>query len=148
MTQCRFRTRSAFTLVELLVVIAIVGLLIAMLMPAVQAAREAARRSSCFNNLKQQALAAHQYLGARGKFPTGARPPIDVAGKPVGGTNLWVELLPHFEQENLYERWDYEDNRNNVTGGPSATQAQVIQILICPSDALPNLVVETTAEAI
>src|SRR5688572_31785308 len=98
MTQCRWsRTRCAFTLVELLVVIAIIGLLIALLVPAVQAAREAARRGSCLNNLKQQALAAHHYHGSRGKFPTGGRLPIDIGGKPTGGTNLWVELLPHFE---------------------------------------------------
>ncbi len=121
--------------------------MLALLLPAVQAARESARRGSCLNNLKQQALAAHHYHGARGKLPTGSRPPIDVGGKPAGGTNLWVELLPHFEQENLYERWDYEDNRNNVTGGPSATQAQVIKILICTSDALPDQVVELTTQA-
>ena len=136
-----FRARCAFTLVELLVVIAIIGLLIALLLPAVQAAREASRRGSCLNNLKQIGLASHNYHDTRGKFPTGARVSIDVAGTPTGGTTLWVELLPHFEQENLYERWDYEDNRNNVTSGVGATQAQVIKILVCPSDSLPELVV-------
>ncbi|HEY7425586.1 MAG TPA: DUF1559 domain-containing protein, partial [Gemmataceae bacterium] len=58
-----------------------------------------------------------------------------------------VELLPYFEQDNLYKKWDYYDNRTNVAGGRNATQAQVIKILLCPSDPLPEPVVELTAEA-
>ena len=126
------------TLVELLVVIAIIGLLVALMLPAVQAARESARRASCLNNLKQLGLASHQYHDVNKKFPTGARLPIDVGGRPTEGTNLWVELLPYIEQDNLHENWDYNDNRNNVAGGRNATQAQVIEILLCPSDSLPE----------
>ncbi len=61
--------RRAFTLIELLVVIAIIAVLIALLLPAVQAAREAARRSQCRNNLKQIALAAHNYHDVNNTFP-------------------------------------------------------------------------------
>ena len=87
---------KAFTLVELLVVIAIIGILIAMLLPAVQAAREAARRMSCTNNLKQIGLAAHNYHSANKHFPSGAAASAtaDVAG-------VLVFLLPYIEQGGL-----------------------------------------------
>jgi prepilin-type N-terminal cleavage/methylation domain-containing protein/prepilin-type processing-associated H-X9-DG protein len=136
--------RHGFTLIELLVVIAIIAILIGLLLPAVQKVREAANRIKCANNLKQQALAAHNYESAQGEFPTGARPSVDVAGVPTLGTNVWVELLPYFEQDNLRRKWDFVDNRNNVAGGRNATQAQVIKILICPSDRLPDPVWELT----
>lgn len=136
--------RRGMTLIELLVVIAIIGVLMALLLPAVQMAREAARRTTCSNNLKQLALAAHQFHDKSGKFPSGARPSVMVGGVPTNGTNVWVELLPYFEQDNVRQKWDFLDNRNNVAGGPAATQAQVLAILICPSDHLPNPVWELT----
>jgi prepilin-type N-terminal cleavage/methylation domain-containing protein/prepilin-type processing-associated H-X9-DG protein len=138
------KSRRGFTLIELLVVIAIVGVLMGLLLPAVQMAREAARRTSCTNNLKQIAVATHNFHNDHGRFPTGARLPVYVGDVPTGATNLWVELLPYFEQGNLHDKWDYDDNRNNVAGGRTAIQAQVIGILLCPSDPLPETVMEFT----
>jgi prepilin-type N-terminal cleavage/methylation domain-containing protein/prepilin-type processing-associated H-X9-DG protein len=93
----RQRFRAAFTLVELLVVIAIIGVLVALLLPAVQAAREAARRMSCGNNLKQLALAMHNYHDTHGKLPYSA------AHWGHGG---WVKMtLPFIEQRALHEKW-------------------------------------------
>jgi len=95
--------------------------------------------------MRQLGLAAQYYCDVNKRFPTGARSSIDVAGVPTDGVNLWVELLLYFEQDSLHRRWDYKDNRNNVAGGLNATQAQVIEILLCPSDPLPAQVVEITA---
>jgi prepilin-type processing-associated H-X9-DG protein len=135
------------TLVEVLVVIAIIGVLVALLLPAVQGARESSRRTSCINNMRQLGLAALHHHDVNKKFPTGARIPRVVDGRPTDGTNLFVELLLYFEQDNLHRRWNYQDNRNNVAGGPAATQAQIIEILLCPTDPLPGPVMEFTASA-
>ncbi|TWT43125.1 DUF1559 domain-containing protein [Botrimarina hoheduenensis] len=77
-----FCSKRAFTLVELLVVIAIIGILVALLLPAVQAAREAARRSTCVNNMRQLALATLNFESANRYLPPGAGTCVDTQGLP------------------------------------------------------------------
>jgi prepilin-type N-terminal cleavage/methylation domain-containing protein len=89
---------AGFTLVELLVVIAIIGVLVAMLLPAVQAAREAARRSSCGNNLKQYGIAIHNYEDTHKTMPTGGN-----NWSETPGHGWQVAILPFIEQNALYQ---------------------------------------------
>jgi len=146
----RMNRRNGFTLVELLVVIAIIGILVALLLPAVQAAREAARRMSCSNNLKQLALACHNYEDTYKRFPInysqwggGGKPTID----PLDGrTSSWLtSVLPFIEQQPLYDQVDFNfgvrnDPRNAAQGagtsGPSNefVAYQIIPAFRCPSD--------------
>jgi prepilin-type N-terminal cleavage/methylation domain-containing protein/prepilin-type processing-associated H-X9-DG protein len=110
------RTRRAFTLIELLVVIAIIAILIGLLLPAVQKIREAANRMKCTNNLKQIALAAHNYEstngflppGFLGAMPTDAPYGADTNPKSIGYNCQTVGILPHLlpyvEQDNLYQK--------------------------------------------
>ena len=98
-------SRIAFTLVELLVVIAIIGILVALLLPAVQAAREAARRTSCANNLKQLAVAVHVYHDGNKTFPISISPwsegpnPI----KNLSGKGWIISVLPQLEEPALFD---------------------------------------------
>jgi len=95
------RKRSAFTLVELLVVIAIIGVLVALLLPAIQSAREASRRASCQNNLKQIGVALHNYHDSFQKFPYG----WDNRG--VGWT---LHLLPFVELNSIYSTIHFQES--------------------------------------
>jgi type II secretory pathway pseudopilin PulG len=99
-------------LVELLVVIAIIGILVALLLPAVQAAREAARRMSCSNNLKQLGLAVHNYHDTYKIFPparlaSGQHTSNAALIQNVKNTTGWAVMLPFFEQQAAYDQYDF-----------------------------------------
>ncbi len=134
---------GGFTLVELLVVIAIIGILVGLLMPAVQMAREAARRSTCANNLRQQAMAILLHEGRQKTYPTGGWG-ADWVGDPDKGYGTkqpggWIyNILVGIEQTNLR-------NLGRGTSGPAKREAlsQLMQtpleIFNCPSRRLPRL---------
>ncbi len=136
-------SRRAFTLIELLVVIAIIAILIALLVPAVQKVREAAARTQCINNLKQIALATHNFHDAYKKFPFAVR---DLEPGAAGST--WVtgliQILPFLEQDNVAKRWDPKEPRNSTvdSNGDGYTNAMLQQMLIptyvCPTMNPPS----------
>jgi prepilin-type N-terminal cleavage/methylation domain-containing protein len=143
------RRKTAFTLVELLVVITIIGILIALLLPAVQAAREAARRMQCGNNLKQLALAVHQYHAAHSRFPAGhtePSPALFANGANGGPYNEWtLRVLPYLEQEAFYNAWNFNEGYSGPPAGPSGVHvnyplmAMQFAAFNCPSD--PNVMI-------
>jgi prepilin-type N-terminal cleavage/methylation domain-containing protein len=120
------RIKTGFTLVELLVVIAIIGILVGLLLPAVQAAREAARRMQCSNNLKQLALATHNFHDAFRKLPFGMLRRDNTGwGHPeFGGAGqdrryaLIYQLCPYIEQTAFYNNWDQLNFNNNRISNP------------------------------
>ncbi|MBN9518938.1 DUF1559 domain-containing protein [bacterium] len=151
----RHGPRRAFTLIELLVVIAIIAILIGLLLPAVQKVREAAARSTCSNNLKQIALAAHNYQSSYGRLPPGyyGGNPGNLNVNDTGyssamltGTGTLPTLLPYIEQDSIYRQinpvmftesnfptgtlpgyWETDANTWNM--------AQVrVKTYLCPSD--------------
>ncbi len=119
--------RKGFTLVELLVVIAIIGIMVGLLLPAVQAAREAARRMSCSNNLKQIGLAVHGFHDTYHGMPPQATYTI---GSTFSGYSVHARVLPFLEQSNIADRVDF--------GLGYAAQPDICKLKIplyrCPSD--------------
>jgi prepilin-type N-terminal cleavage/methylation domain-containing protein len=163
--EMRKQLAKAFTLVELLVVIAIIGVLVALLLPAVQAAREAARRTTCINNIKQMALAAANYEAAKGYFPPGRKRPDKetiATGQEAGGGyssypegitagtrynnfSVHVWILPYMEAGNVYNLIDFSKGQSKKMMNDSLSApvnphyqayATAAGLFICPSD--PN----------
>ncbi|MEA1950519.1 MAG: DUF1559 domain-containing protein [Planctomycetota bacterium] len=135
--------RRGFTLVELLVVIAIIGILIALLLPAVQAAREAARRMTCSNHLKQIGLALHGYHLSNDRFPPGSFWTGSDYANCRG--SILVRLLPYIEEQTLYDMFDLELTDGKRLGlqklSASGELIQSIEVATyqCPSDNHPKL---------
>lgn len=131
----RIHKARGFTLIELLVVIAIIAILIALLLPAVQQAREAARRTQCKNNLKQLALAVHNYHDAHNRFP------LQAFGS-LFGYSAQAQLLPYHEQANLHSLIDFRQPLLvglpwNPQVNPALANAagRALPVLLCPSDS-------------
>jgi prepilin-type N-terminal cleavage/methylation domain-containing protein/prepilin-type processing-associated H-X9-DG protein len=160
--------RRAFTLVELLVVIAIIGILVALLLPAVQAAREAARRASCINNMKNLGVAIHNYNDTNNQLPVGAYWGDTNAVTSSNGSgcdtncqwndrsptcckqdagNINMLLLPFIEEQALYDMIDQEivtDVQRAADGTPIGSKP--IAMFVCPSDEHPAEASHTTVE--
>lgn len=118
----RSSARSAFTLIELLVVIAIIAMLIALLLPAVQQAREAARRNQCGNNLKQMALAIHNFEDAYKTLPSSRMGPQHAT--------WFVQILPFLDQAPLYNQWNIPGSYYVQT---VSVQTASLPVFNCPS---------------
>jgi prepilin-type N-terminal cleavage/methylation domain-containing protein len=140
----RHSQKRGFTLVELLVVIAIIGILVGLLLPAVQAAREAARRMSCSNNLRQITLALMNYESANKTFPmavvygNGKHPRPWTADVPFARPyhHTWLSaILPQMEQQSLYSNTNF-----NLPAWGQPIVSTLVPALLCPSDSGVNKV--------
>lgn len=148
--------KRGFTLIELLVVIAIIAVLIALLLPAVQQAREAARRSSCQNNMKQFGLALHNYHDTHKMLPPiligSGRWNSTALGRVVLNTTGWMLLTPYLDQSPLYNLYNFSLPSSisspysvPLAGGVTTSTANrpvystMLDVMICPSDPIGKI---------
>jgi prepilin-type processing-associated H-X9-DG protein len=138
----------------LLVVIAIIAILIALLLPAVQAAREAARRVSCVNNLKQLGLALQNYQSTYNSFPVGTIPayvPESSSYIINGDFGPLLRLLSYTEQQPLYNAANFSIAAFNSASGDAANStvtATRLNLFLCPSDVVPSWSMEATGSSV
>ena len=134
----RPRSPKGFTLIELLVVIAIIAILVALLLPAVQQAREAARRASCKNNMKQIGLALHNYHDVHNSFPSGWIGVQNGMANAEGGSGFgWgTMLLPYLDQAPLYSQFNFS-KAMDVAPNRNLLQTS-LPTFQCPSDPKPE----------
>ena len=145
--------KVGFTLVELLVVIAIIGILVALLLPAIQAARESAHRAQCTTNLKNIALALHNYHDTKREFPAAIRYPPNTNYHPLDDTRLFwnwaIDILPYLEEKALADtfqinpltrlyspsrhRCEHGSTRNRIVGDALPERQRARQSLPRPS---------------
>eukprot|EP00475_Leptophrys_vorax_P003448 TRINITY_DN12047_c0_g1_i1.p1 TRINITY_DN12047_c0_g1~~TRINITY_DN12047_c0_g1_i1.p1 ORF type:complete len:244 (-),score=19.27 TRINITY_DN12047_c0_g1_i1:451-1107(-) len=143
-----------FTLIELLVVIAIIAVLIALLLPAVQQAREAARRTQCKNNLKQFALALHNYHDTFTLFPRAVNGSIyDGQGDGWRSYSAQAMMLPYIDQAPLYNQINFSANACCDNGGGPANNDAVmgkikIGAFVCPSSEVPGNITAPNSYAV
>ncbi|MCA9199054.1 MAG: DUF1559 domain-containing protein, partial [Planctomycetales bacterium] len=131
----QFRTKLGFTIVELLVVVAIIGILVAIILPSLGAARESARRTQCFNNLRNLGGATLNYVAAKQKYPPAATMRTgSVPGRTLDPTrhSFLTFLLPYFDQANLYQQIDLSQDWNSAKNEP-LTKQNLGGVLLCPS---------------
>ena len=131
--------RSGFTLIELLVVIAIIGVLVGLLLPAVQQAREAARRSSCGNKMKQNALGMHTYADANLSFPSATNNRNDKGGGTnAGWSTFTVHLMPFLELSQVFDKLDL-GTVNQTSGAKQTGQSVSNWNALAPANQAPPI---------
>lgn len=132
--------RRAFSLIELLVVMVIIAMLIALLVPGINRAREAGRRASCQNNLKQMGLAIANHEAQQRKYPTSWKVTLPDAAGNIAGWSAQAQILPHLEQGGLFSKIDFSVGYNNAvpitTADGVATRLSAMRIptYLCPSE--------------